>query len=60
VPLGARRPGPPAAAETVLEKMAALASPAYPNMRPVFEQLLALPASRMAQGWADLVTEICT
>jgi len=54
---GPDRPLPP---ETVLEKMAALASPAYPNMRPVFEQLLALPASRMAQGWADLVTEICT
>lgn len=54
---GPDRPLPP---ETVLEKMSALASPAYPRMRPVFEQLMALPAARMAQGWGDIVTEICT
>lgn len=54
---GPDRPLPP---KTVLEKMSALAAPAYPRMRPVFEQLMTLPAARMAQGWADIVTEMCT
>jgi 2-methylcitrate dehydratase PrpD len=53
---GPDRPLPP---ETVLEKMSALASPAYPRMRPVFEQLMPLPPARLAQGWADIVTEMC-
>jgi 2-methylcitrate dehydratase PrpD len=53
---GPDRPLPP---ETVLGKMSALASPVYPRMRPVFEQLLTLPPARLAQGWADIVTEIC-
>lgn len=55
------RGGPdwPLPPETVLEKMSALASPVYPRMRPVFEELIALAPERIAQGWADLVTEIC-
>jgi hypothetical protein len=43
----------------VLEKMSALAAPVYPRMRGVFEDLMALPAARRAQGWTDIVTEIC-
>jgi 2-methylcitrate dehydratase PrpD len=54
---GPDRPLPP---ETVLEKMSALASPAYPRIRPIFEQLMPLPPARLAQGWADIVTEICS
>jgi 2-methylcitrate dehydratase PrpD len=54
---GPDRPLPP---ETVLEKMSALASPVYPRMRAVFEELVALPGARLAQGWADIVTEICS
>ena len=53
---GPDRPLPP---ETVLQKMSALAVPAYPRVRGVFEDLMALPATRRAQGWADIVTEIC-
>jgi 2-methylcitrate dehydratase PrpD len=53
---GPDRPLPP---ETVLEKMSALAAPVYPRMRGVFEDLMALPAARRAQGWTDIVTEIC-
>jgi 2-methylcitrate dehydratase PrpD len=53
---GPDRPLPP---ETVLQKMSALAVPAYPRIRGVFEDLMALPAVRRAQGWADIVTEIC-
>ncbi len=52
-------PDRPLPAHVVLEKMGALASPVYPNMRRVFEELLESPASRMARGWADIVTEIC-
>jgi 2-methylcitrate dehydratase PrpD len=54
---GPDRPLPP---QTILEKMSALAAPVYPRMRPVFEQLMTLPAVRMTQGWADIVTEMCT
>jgi 2-methylcitrate dehydratase PrpD len=53
---GPDRPLPP---ETVLQKMATLAVPAYPRVQGVFEDLMALPAARRAQGWADIVTEIC-
>jgi len=53
---GPDRPLPP---ETVLQKMSALAVPAYPRARDVFEDLMALPPARRAQGWADIVTEIC-
>lgn len=53
---GPDRPLPP---QVVLDKMATLASPVYPSMRRVFEELLETPASRMARGWADIVTEIC-
>lgn len=53
---GPDRPLPP---ETVLEKLSALAAPAYPGVRGVLEELMALPAARRAQGWADIVTEIC-
>jgi 2-methylcitrate dehydratase PrpD len=53
---GPDRPLPP---ETVLAKMSALASPAYPRIRPVFEQLMSLPPARLAQGWADIVMEMC-
>jgi 2-methylcitrate dehydratase PrpD len=52
-------PDRPLPSQVVLEKTTALASPVYPNMRRVFEQLLESPASRMARGWADIVTEIC-
>jgi 2-methylcitrate dehydratase PrpD len=54
---GPDRPLPP---QVVLEKMSALASPVYPRMRPAFEDLMALPPSRMKQGWADIVSEICS
>jgi 2-methylcitrate dehydratase PrpD len=50
---GPDRPLPP---ETVLEKMKALAEPAYPNILPVFEDLVQL--RHLERGWADLVTEI--
>ncbi len=53
---GPDRPLPP---ETVFEKMSALAAPVYPKMRPLFEELAALPPRRMAQGWSDLVGEFC-
>jgi 2-methylcitrate dehydratase PrpD len=53
---GPDRPLPP---EAVLEKMASLASPVYPRMLPMFEELMTLPARRMKQGWAELVTEMC-
>ncbi len=53
---GPDRPLPP---ETVFDKVSALAAPVYPKMRPLFEELAALPAPRMAQGWADLVGEFC-
>lgn len=53
-------PDRPLPLETVLEKISALASPVYPRMRPVFEQLIELSASRMVQGWENIVTEICT
>jgi 2-methylcitrate dehydratase PrpD len=53
---GPDRPLPP---DTVLQKVSTLASPAYPRMRPVLEDLLALPSRRLAQGWADIVREIC-
>lgn len=39
--------------------MSALASPVYPRMRPVFEELIVLAPMRVTQGRADLVTEIC-
>jgi 2-methylcitrate dehydratase PrpD len=52
-------PDRPLPLQVVLEKMTALASPVYPNMRRVFEELLESPASRMARGWADIVTEVC-
>jgi 2-methylcitrate dehydratase PrpD len=53
---GPDRPLPP---ETVLQKMSALAVPAYPRVRGVFEALMTLPATRRAQGWDDIITEIC-
>lgn len=52
-------PDRPLPTQVVLEKMSALASPVYPKMRRVFEEILESPASRMAHGWADMVTEIC-
>lgn len=52
-------PDRPLPAQTVLEKMAVLASPVYPRMRPLFERLLALPKNATRRGWADIVTEIC-
>jgi 2-methylcitrate dehydratase PrpD len=52
---GPDRPLPP---EVVLEKMDALATPAYPRIRPVFEELMALPGRRLRQGWSDIVKEI--
>lgn len=53
---GPDRPLPP---ETVLQKLSALASPAYPRMRPVVEELMAPPSRRLAQGWSDIVKEMC-
>jgi 2-methylcitrate dehydratase PrpD len=53
---GPDRPLPP---QTVLQKLSALASPAYPRMRPVLEELMALPSRRLAQGWSDIVKEMC-
>ena len=53
---GPDRPLPP---EAVFEKMSALAEPAYPGIRLLFETLAALPAKRMAQGWATIVSEFC-
>lgn len=53
---GPDRPLPTA---VVLEKMETLASPAYPGMRRVFDQLLALEPRRMRQGWSDIVGEMC-
>lgn len=53
---GPDRPLPP---ETVFGKISALAAPVYPRMRPVFEGLAGLPASRMNAGWADIVSEFC-
>lgn len=53
---GPDRPLPP---DTVFEKMSALAEPAYPGIRPLFETLATLPANRMAQGWAGIVGEFC-
>ena len=52
---GPDRPLPP---QVVLEKMDALASPAYPAMRRVFDELMVLEPRRMRQGWADIVTDI--
>ena len=46
-------------ADTVFEKMSALAAPAYPGIRPLFVSLAALPADRMAQGWRTIVDEFC-
>jgi hypothetical protein len=42
-----------------MEKLSALAAPAYPKMRPLFEELCALPAARLQTGWSDLVKEFC-
>lgn len=53
---GPDRPLPP---EVVLEKMDALAAPAYPAMRRVFDELLSLEPRRMRQGWSDIVNEMC-
>jgi 2-methylcitrate dehydratase PrpD len=53
---GPDRPLPP---EIVFEKVTALAAPVYPRMRPLLEELAALPAPRMTQGWSDLVGELC-
>ena len=53
---GPDRPLPP---ETVFGKISALAAPVYPRMRPVFEALASLPASRMERGWGDIVSEFC-
>lgn len=53
---GPDRPLPP---DTVFEKMSALAEPAYPGIRALFETLATLPADRMAQGWAGIVGEFC-
>lgn len=54
---GPDRPLPPS---VVFEKVSALAAPAYPKMRPLFEELAALPAARMKTGWSDLVMEFCS
>ena len=53
---GPDRPLPP---DTVFEKMFALAEPAYPGIRALFESLATLPENRMAQGWAGIVGEFC-
>ena len=52
---GPDRPLPP---QVVLDKMDALAAPAYPAMRRVFDELMALEPGRMRQGWADIVEDI--
>ena len=52
---GPDRPLPP---EVVLQKMDALAAPAYPAMRRVFDELMSLEPRRMRQGWGDMVQEI--
>jgi 2-methylcitrate dehydratase PrpD len=52
-------PDRPLPTQVVLEKMETLAAPAYPGMRRVFDQLLALEPARMRQGWADIVGEMC-
>lgn len=51
---GPDRPLPPG---TVLEKMSALASPVYPRIRPVFEDMIRLKS--LDRSWADIVTQIC-
>ena len=53
---GPDRPLPP---EVVLDKIRALAVPAYPRILAVFTGLMALAPGRMQQGWADIVSEIC-
>jgi len=53
---GPDRPLPP---EVVLDKMDALAVPAYPKMRGVFTELLSLQPRRMQQGWREIVDEMC-
>lgn len=52
---GPDRPLPP---QVVLEKMDALAAPAYPAMRRVFDELMALEPRRLRQGWGEIVAEI--
>ena len=54
---GPDRPLPP---ETVFGKVTELASPVYPRLRALFEDLAGLPDSRMGAGWADLVSEFAT
>ncbi len=54
---GPDRPLPP---QVVLEKMDALAVPAYPAIRRVFDELIALEPWRLRQGWGDIVEEITT
>ena len=51
-------PDRPLPSQVVLEKMDALAAPAYPAMRRVFDELMALEPRRIRQGWADIVAEI--
>jgi 2-methylcitrate dehydratase PrpD len=53
---GPDRPLPP---QVVLEKMDTLAVPAYPKMRRVFDELVALEPRRLKQGWRDIVDEMC-
>jgi 2-methylcitrate dehydratase PrpD len=53
---GPDRPLPP---EAVLEKMEALAVPAYPRIRALFEELLSLEPRQLRQGWSDIVQQFC-
>ena len=53
-------PDRPLPLETVFGKLSALAAPAYPKIRPVFEGLAGLPEARMLAGWADIVNEFCS
>ena len=53
---GPDRPFPPS---VLIDKIAALTAPVYSNFVPVFQDLMRLPAPRMAQGWAGIVGEIC-
>ncbi len=52
-------PDRPLPLDTVFGKISALAAPVYPRMRPLFEELVRLPASRMDTGWSDIVSEFC-
>ena len=53
-------PDRPFSDEALMQKIAVLTQPVYPNLLPVLESIMGLEPGRMNQDWGSVVAEICS